>query len=61
MAIQVLIILALLFGFFKVTLKLKQTKNFFTFIFIKLPLKGSFVLLIALLLSQGFCGLSYGS
>nr|APD26548.1 ATP-binding cassette transporter subfamily H member -like2 protein [Brachionus koreanus] len=42
MAIQVFIILGLLFGFFK------------------LPLKGSFFLLIGLLLSQGFCGLSYG-
>ncbi|CAF0775987.1 unnamed protein product, partial [Brachionus calyciflorus] len=42
MAVQVFIILGLLFVFFM------------------LPLKGSFILLIGLLLSQGFCGLSYG-
>nr|QUF59475.1 ATP-binding cassette transporter Abch-like2 [Brachionus angularis] len=30
------------------------------FVFLKLPLKGSIILLIILLFSQGFCGLSYG-
>ncbi len=62
MIIQVIIIICLLFGFLKVIFLVslycyfKLNKQ----LFFKLPLKGSILLLIFLITSQGFCGLCYG-